>query len=270
MSTAEVRIVSAGAVGDLAELEPLARAVFGQGQRAQGWFAQKLRRECVQLEPSQLVTRSTDSADPEAWIGYGLLGRPPSLGLTARTAGVGLKTRWRGVGLGRRLVGALRDAAADGGARSMLVPASEASAPFYARCGLHPTQTSKTLLAFGTGRAGPRRRAAAWDDPCPGPARSAWLREAWERTAPERTYTVRLRDGRDRFDVSIEGSAHVAMRWTSADGDPQGPSAWLQTVPNGVPALLHEMPVNAPALPGLRQWGWDVVQISIAMLAPID
>ncbi len=259
----------ASEVGELARLEPLARAIFGDGDREPGWFERKLWRECVVSEHSVVLTTSADPAERQAWIGYGLLGRPPSLGGVARTAGIGVRVPWRGVGLGRRLVEALRERARRSGADTLCVPASEQSAPFYARCGLRPGETTQTLLAFGEGesQATPAERPEPWDAPCPGPILSAWFREAWERTPPARRHTVRVRDGHDRFDVSMEGSAHVALRWTSADGDVRGPLAWLGATPRGTPALLHELPENAPTLRPLLEQGWNVVQTTTAMCA---
>lgn len=264
MTTAEVRLVPANAVSDLRRLESLARAVFGDGQRPPGWFERKLHRECVSASHSWLLTTAAQADDARGWVGYGLLGTPPSLAPIARTAGIGLLAPWRGRGEGRRLVDALRDAAAAAGSTGLRIPASPHSAPFYTRCGLQALDPTLTLLAFGTGHhdASP---ALAWDAPLPGPVQSAWLREGWER-APH-PFTVEVRDGHDRFDVSMEGSAHVAMRWASSDGSPDAPQAWLERVPRGAPALLHEVPAGAPFVQTLLERGWTVVQRTITMQA---
>ena len=251
-------------MGEPSRLEPLARAVFGDGQRPDGWFARKLWRECVVPDRSLVASRSVDPEETDAWLGYGLLGRPPSLGTTARTAGIGLRADWRGRGVGRDLVRGLLAQARLDGADSMLIPASDEARGFYQRCGLEPGAVTHTLLAFGRGTAA-AHVDESWDAPSPGPRRSGWFREAWERTLPRTT--TRVRDGRDRFDVSFEGTAHVAMRWTSADGMPEGPGAWLHTVPTGAPALLHEVPADAPFLSGLLNADWTVVQTTTAMQA---
>lgn len=264
MNAPTVHLWPVASIGTPARLEPLARAVFGDGQRPRGWFERKLAREWVVPGRSLVVSRSTDASDADAWIGYGLLGRPPSLGSTARTAGIGLVPASRGRGIGRRLVQGLLAQAHHDGATAALVPASTATREFYERCGLVPRGVTHTLLAFGRGTAVPPVDEP-WDAATPGPTRSGWFREAWEQTRARTT--TRVRGGRDRFDVSFEGTAHVAMRWTSADGAPDGARAWLWTVPAGAPALLHEVPADAPVLAALLDAGWAVVQTTIAMRA---
>ncbi len=266
MSIADIRQVPVEDVGDPTLLEPLARAVFGEGQRPPGWFARKLSRECVLPARSILLTQSTDATDPAAWVGYGLVGRPTSLGSVARTAGIGLVPAWRKRGLGASLVAGLQDAARDDGANGLLIPASPDAVAFYTRCGLSPHNTTHTLWATGVGETSVWATPESWESPCPGPARSGWFAEAWERTPQTRRHTLRLRDGADRFDVSMEGSAQLAVRWTSSDGAAEGPRAWLRALSAGTPALLHEIPASAPELPGLLEGGWSVAQTTISMV----
>ena len=251
----------------MARLEPLARAVFGQGQRPQGWFARKLHRECVDGPRSQLLTRSADPRDPEAWVGYALLGQPPSLAPVLRTAGIGLLPSWRGRGLGQALVAALIDTARHGGAAALHIPSSVVAQPFYRRCGLRPRDSTLTLLAFGRGPASSLPPPEPWAHDPPGPQRSGWLREAWERTEPQQRGTWRLCEGRHRLDVSMEGSAQVAMRWTSTEPDTTGIDAWLDRVATGAPALLHGLPERACVHADLEERGWTVVQRTITMEA---
>lgn len=267
MSTADIRHVPVDSIGDPTRLEPLARAVFGEGQRPQGWFARKLRRECVLASHSILLTQSQDATDPDAWVGYGLLGRPPSLGGLARTAGIGLIPAMRGQGQGGRLVEGLQDAARREGAQGLLIPASPGAVSFYARCGLAKHNTTHTLWASGVGGDDAAAHSAEpWDSRCPGPVRSGWFAEAWERTSPSVRRTLRLRDGAERFDVSMEGSAQLALRWTSTNGGTDGPTAWLRAMSPGTPALLHNITAAAPELPGLLERGWSVAQTTITML----
>ncbi|MBV1858703.1 MAG: GNAT family N-acetyltransferase [Nannocystaceae bacterium] len=266
MSTADIRIVPVERVGDATRLEPLARAIFGEGQRPRGWFSQKLTRECVSPSRSILLTQSRDASDPAAWVGYGLLGRPPSLGPLARTAGIGLIPTWRRRGLGLHLLEGLQDAARDDGAQGLLIPASPGTVPFYARCGLSRHHTAHTLWATGTGKETVSGAPEPWESPCPGPLRSGWFAETWERTASRRRQTLRLRGGTERFDVSIEGNAQLAVRWTSEAGGADGPSAWLLAVAHGTPALLHDIDACAPELPLLLERGWSVAQTTITML----
>jgi GNAT superfamily N-acetyltransferase len=258
----DIHLWPVASIGDAARLEALARSVFGHGQRPDGWFTRKLHRECVVHSRSIVVSRSRDPGDAAGWVGYGLLGRPPSLGTTARTAGIGLDAAWRGRGLGQRLVHGLITQARHDDADALLIPSSTDARLFYERCGLKPAEVTHTLLAFGRG-ASIDPTVEPWDAATPGPMRSGWFREAWEHT--DARSTARVRGGRDRFDVSFEGTAHVAMRWTSIDGSPDGPQAWLQTVPAGTPALLHELPADAPVLRRLLDADWTVVQTTIAM-----
>lgn len=263
MSTADIAVVPAAVVGDIVRLEPLARAVFGDGQRSPGWFALKLARECVIPEHSRLLTRSADATDPDAWVGYGLLGRPPSLGTLARTAGIGLLPGHRGQGLGKRLLDALVDSAARTGASALRVPSSPAAQGFYSRCGLQPAHTTHTLLAFGCANTPTLHAAERWDSPCPGPVAAAWFREGWERTPTHRRHTVRTPG--NRFDVSMEGSAHVAMRWTSEAATPDSARSWLRRVPAGTPALLHAVRAEDAVSAALVADGWTRVQTTVAM-----
>ncbi|MGH1342188.1 MAG: GNAT family N-acetyltransferase [Nannocystales bacterium] len=270
MSIADVRLVPVDRVGEPTRLEPLARAIFGEGQRPAGWFAQKLHRECVVPSRSLLLTQSRDETDPGAWIGYGLLGRPTSWEPLARTVGIGLIPAWRRRGLGVSLLEGLQDAARADGAEGLLIPASPDAVPFYARCGFFEHRTTHTLWATGVGIEARAESPEPWDSPCPGSVRSGWFAEAWERTPQARRSTLRLREGTDRFDVSMEGSAHLAMRWTSVDGSAAGPTAWLRSMSTGTPALLHDIAASAPELSRLLEHGWSYAQTTISMLRTWD
>lgn len=267
MSIADIRQVPVEHIGDPTLLEPLARKIFGDGQREDGWFARKLRRECVLPSRSILLTHSRDATDPEGWLGYGLVGRPPSLGRVARTAGIGLIPAWRGRGLGMSLLHGLQRAAHHDGAEELRVPASPNAVSFYARCGLSRHSTAYTLWATGVGDETVDGPPEPWESPCPGPLRSGWFRESWERTPQARRRTVRLRGGAERFDVSMEGSAQLAVRWTSKEGGTEGATAWLRALSRGTPALLHEIDAASPELPALLEHGWSVAQTTITMVA---
>ncbi len=267
MSIDDVRIVSAACIGDLNRLEPLVRAVFGEGRRAQGWFGRKLHRECVVPDGSVVLTHADDPCDDAGWIGYGLLGLPPSLEGIARTAGIGLRPEVRGRGHGRRIVDALGRAAQRWGARTLRIPAPPERVRFYGRCGLYEADRVVTLLAFGRADAPPARRAEDWNASTPGPRVSAWLAEAWQRTPEHIRYTWRTVDGAHRFDVSIEGRAHVVQRWTAnAHADPlAGAEAWRAAVPIAAPALLHDVPAVSSVTDKLETDGWVRVQTSVMM-----
>ncbi|MEM6295623.1 MAG: GNAT family N-acetyltransferase [Myxococcota bacterium] len=267
MSIDEVRVVSAAAIGDLNRLEPLARAVFGEGRRAPQWFHRKLYRECVAADASVLLTRADDPRDDAGWVGYGLLGWPPSLAPVARTAGIGLIPGERGRGLGRRLVTALCDAARNGGATAIHIPAPPDRVSFYARCGLQAADPTVTLLSFGLHDDSRPHRVEDWQSPTPGPIVIEWLADAWQRTPAHARYTWRTNDGAHRFDVSIEGRAHVVQRWTAAPGADvlAGTEAWRRAVPSGAPALLQDLPAVSSITGSLETAGWARVQTTVMM-----
>ncbi len=283
MSTAEVNIVPATEVADLRALEPLAREVFGAGQRAPRWFARKLHRECVCPATSRLVVRAgLPASDPKAWLGYGLVGLPPSL-RAARTAGIGLIPEARGRGLGTRLVRSLIEAATGASASALRVPAPPDRVAFYTRAGLRTRRRAHTWLAFGRGSTPPMSASAPtpWGSssgpPGPGaagqsgPDKSAWFAEAWERTPAHQRYTVDWSDALDtrhQLDVSIEGTAHLVQRWRSganASDAVRGLETWLDALPAGTPALLHHVDAVSSVTEHLRAAHWVVVQTTVQM-----
>lgn len=271
--TAEIGLVSTSALGDLAQLEPLAREIFGTGQRPRGWFARKLHREVVSPRASRLVVAPAHApGDPAGWLGYGLLGLPPSLEGVARTAGIGLRGVARGHGWGAQLLTALMTAAHEHGRDTLEVPASLDSVGFYRRIGLREHDRHGTWLAFGRGRKEPdppanRHAPQPWSTSPTGAIVASWLAEAWDRTPASARY--RWANNQKTLNVSVEGVAHLVHRWASvgpASLAVPGLDRWLEHLPNGTPALLSNVPHSAAELArALEDAGWVCVQQSVAM-----
>jgi len=200
-----VRIVPLAAAGDPTGLQPLAEAIFGAGDRRPDWFARKLVRECVDPEPPRLAIDDElgPPGDPRAWLGYVLVGTPPSRQPTARTAGTGVLAAARGRGLGTALVQAAMQACARAGYDALELWAEDGQESFYRRLGFVPVLLFETLLAFGRAPAGAPLELPPplpWDAP-PEPSDTprlepvevqSFLAEAYERTPTAERGTVRI------------------------------------------------------------------------------
>ena len=259
----------------LLRLESLARRIFGDGDRAPGWFPRKLHRECVDATLSRVLVRDdADPTDPDAWLGYALVGRPPSLPFTARTVGIGLVPEARGRGHGRALVHAIVDAARDRGFRRLIVPAERSIVPFYAALGFHQHRRVQTLLHFGCGThdtiefGTPRD----WDD-APGTVVAAWLREAWNRTDPALRATARC-DG-STFHLAREGVAIVCHRCVvDPTRSPQSAATTFDTlrslVRDGTPLIVVHGDAVSSITAALHDRGWVAVQHASTMHLDLD
>lgn len=257
---------------DLAELlalEPVARGIFGEGDRPAGWFARKLRRERVDPRLTVLACRRDD---PARVVGYALLGAPPSLPGVARCAGLGLLPAARGAGLGRRLVDVARRHAAAAGLREVHVLADTISRPFYAALGFADRVDARTLLAHAHGPpAAPLPPPRPWDPPRMRPV-AGWLREAWEGTDdPLRTtLALALRGERHALaHVSREGRAFLVQRLLLADDAAPGDAALAADrlrvqLPAGAPVLLYGV-ADPPLVDSLQRRGWSIAQASTVM-----
>ena len=253
-------------------MEPLARRIFGDGDRPAGWFARKLRREAVSPDLSLLACEGDRLDRP---LGYLLLGAPPSLPGVARSAGLGLVPAARGLGLGRHLLHAAGRRAADAGLGELHLLADLTSRPFYAAHGLHERAHLRTLHAAGRGPAAPRLPPPApWDLPGARPL-AGWLREAWERTEPELRATLEIHlapSARLIAHLSREGRALLVQRLLLA-----GPLDAPVDLPSAAARLLAALPAAAPillygCLPDLAARllpaGWSCVQEGFVMAAP--
>ncbi len=256
MGTA-VQIVLASALGDPRGLEALARRVFGDGDRPAGWFERKLRREHVDPRLSPVAVRAgADARDPAAWVGYVLVGTPPSLRPAVRTAGTGVVAAARGAGIGGRLLAAAAELAAGAGHRRMEVLAEAAVAPFYRRHGLVPVGATVTALGFGCG--GPPGPAPRWRSLAAGEhAPVQWLPEAWHGTEPAARGGLEWSTpaGRATAWVSREGTAWLVHRVVAprAATLPTLAAALLRRLPAPDPVLLPLLPADAPATRELLQ-----------------
>lgn len=263
----EIRTITAAELGGLARLEGLARRVFGDGNRPAGWFERKLRREHVDPRLSPVaVAAGGDPHDPAAWLGYVLVGTPPSLGDAVRTAGTGVVPLVRGRGVGGRLLVAAMELARDAGHRCMQILAEAEAVPFYARHGFETVTATVTALSFARG---PGREPAApprsWRALGPGEqAPVEWLREAWEGTEASARHGLgwQATHGRVTAWLSREGTAWLVQRLVAPAGEP--PTALAESIlarlPAGAPVLLPLLPADAPATHELLASGWVVAQ----------
>ena len=109
-AAARWRIVTVAELGAPVRLAALAESIFGARNRPSGWFARKLKRECVDPRLSSLaLTADRDPTDPTSWLGYVLVGTPSSLGGAARTAGTGVLASARRRGIASALIEAAAD-----------------------------------------------------------------------------------------------------------------------------------------------------------------
>jgi GNAT superfamily N-acetyltransferase len=273
-----IRIVTAAELGDPGRLEALARRVFGDGDRPAGWFDRKLRREQVDLRLSPVaVAAGAEARDPDAWLGYVLVGTPGSLGDAVRTAGTGVVPRARGRGLGGRLLADAVERCASAGRRRMQILAEAEVTPFYARHGFSLVTPTVTALGFARGTAEPPPLEP------PGPWRAlergehepvAWLPEAWEGTELAARHGLSWSSawGPARAWLSREGVAWLVQRLVAPErGDalPALADALLRRLPAGAPVLLPLLPAEAPVTRELLASGWAPAQRGALLDRPL-
>jgi GNAT superfamily N-acetyltransferase len=199
-------------------LEALALAVYGTGDRAPGWFARKLARECVDPRLSCVFVR-TDRApdDPRGWLAFALVGTPPSLVTTARTAGIGVHPDARNRGLGSAIVERAFERVISAGYDALQIPAAAREQGFFARAGFRAS-VPQAIWSAPRARAGDASARVAIADARPwtppgysdSVELSRWLPEAWERD-PGRRVTVTHACGALAH-VSVEGTARLIQR----------------------------------------------------------
>lgn len=272
-----LRIVPASVVGDIRRLEPLATRIFGVGDRPEGWFARKLHRECVDPALSRLAVDG-DAEDPRSWLGYVLVGAPPSVHPAARTAGTGVIPEARGEGIGHSLVREAFAGVLRGGFRALQIPADPTRSNFYLRLGFEPIRNEVTLLSFGTGHADP-----SWGVNAPWTLRrervlGEWLKEAWSRgeIQSQAEAIVNGPQARLRALISREGTARVAHR-VLLSGDAQTEEGVLKLlgglrdqVALGAPLVLPGFPSYLTLLEAMVDDGWSIAQRTQVMERRIE
>lgn len=273
MDHAPPRIVTAAELPEVEQLEGLARRVFGEGDRAPGWFRRKLVRECVDPRLSPVAVRAGAALDdPQGWLGYVLVGAPPSRGDAVRTAGTGVHPEARGRGLGGRLLHAAAQLATAAGFGRMELWAEAAVEPFYLRHGFGRVMATVTALGFA--RGAPPHPALLppppWRALDPGEHEVvAWLPEAW--TGTERSSRHGLSwattEGEATAWLSREGIAWLAQRVVAPRVAtlPTLATALLERLPTPAPVLLPQLPESAPATRTLWSVGFGPVQRAVLL-----
>lgn len=268
-----ISIAAAREAGGLAGLQPLVEAVFGEGDRPAGWFERKLARECLDAALTRVAFVGDDPADPRAWIGFVLAGRPPSRRPAVRAAGVGVLAAWRRRGVARALIDALAAASTDHGATAIEVAADPSALPLYRACGFVDVGATTTLLAFGRGAPSPAPAPGPWDTPMQPLELHGYLQEAWERTPDADRSTLAWPELAITHHVCREGRAFAVHRTVAA------PTATrtvddafdrlLERLPDGAPVLVLAVPVVSSITRSLRAAGWVDVQYAAIVRRPL-
>lgn len=259
------RIVTLADIGDAAALTSLAESIFGKRDRPPGWFARKLRRECVSPACS-MVAITPDGApdDPAAWLGYVLVGMPRSLGFRARTAGTGVLPIARRLGIASALLDRAAAAVGQTGRVRLQLLADPTLEPLYRRLRFAFVQGVVTLIRPSQGRDGaplpPPRPWRAIEDGTPLRSVAAWMPEAWAGTEPALRHTVRTEDAAAH--ISVEGRALVVHRLCGPTAAPTEriAGALLRALPAGHPVVLPLLPEVSPITSALTDAGWHPAQ----------
>ena len=274
-SAPPVRIVPLDTLPQPGRLAIVAEAVFGAGDRPEGWFARKLRRECVDTSLSPVaIDPAVDADDVRGWLGYVLVGTPPSLGDAVRTAGTGVIEAARGRGIGGALLARASYLAAAAGYGELQLLSAPERVSFYERHGLCVAQERVTLVRPSSGPReqtlpGPGPWNGPWNGPSNGPSNGAapvepahvlvqWLPEAWAHTESSRRHTIALPDGFAH--VSFEGRALLVHRCVAA-GDPVATmQSLLAALPGGRAVMLPLTDRVSTITRALLEHGWHPIQ----------
>lgn len=255
------RIVAGTVVGDLVRLQSLAEQAFGAGDRRPQWFTDKLDRECVDPELTQIAMLGDDP------IGYVLVGRPPSCAPAVRAAGTAVLQAWRHRGIASALLDSATQAAADA---PLELWAQDELAPFYVARGFTLVRSVTTLLAFARGTRSELPPPQPWANGG-GFELHAYLQEAWTRTDPTRRHTLVFEDLGARVHVCCEGRA-FALHRTVVDDVARAPEVFdrvLERLPAAAPVIAIALPEPNPKTKvvssvtlTLRAAGWVDIQRS--------
>jgi GNAT superfamily N-acetyltransferase len=252
---AAVRIVPLGAIGAPSRLQPLVESIFG-GARKPGWFDRKVVRECVDPTLSRVATTG-DADDPRHWIGYVLVGNPPSRWPVARTAGTGVRADHRGAGVARALLDAAAAACCDAGACALELWAERSLESFYAGSGFEVTRRITTLVARGRSWGPPRPGPGAWDDaPSPAIEVHAWLREAWEHTPERGVLRLDAPDAALHVTAEHDGWAIHRTQVARLDDAARAFDGARDRLPQGDAVFAVALPEVSSITPRLRALGW--------------
>lgn len=260
--------VHADRIGPLRRLETLVRAVFGDGDRAEGWFPRKLERECVDPRLSQVLTTRPESPDDDsAWCGFALVGTPPSLRGVARTCGVGVAPGFRGRGLGTQLLEAVFAACREAGFSQVRTDAALDAVPFYRGHGYRTHAAISTWLGFGRGVASASCESGTHDHQPERRMLSSWLEEGWARTPEAQRWreTWPTDDGPLEGWLSQEGRAIACHRLGAPAGSTanswlRGLEAFATRAPERTPLLLLGVDVDGALAAALASSSWSEVQ----------
>ena len=266
MTDAPVRIVPLESLPRPRRLVTVAEAVFGSGDRPEGWFARKLRRECVDTSLSPVaVDPARDPDDVSGWLGYVLVGTPPSLGSAVRTAGTAVIERARGRGIGGALLSRAGFMAAAAGYGELQLLSAPQRVPFYVRHGLSVAGERVTWVRPSCGPTDVALPApAAWNGPSGAAITVAhilvqWLPEAWAHTETALRHTVVLPAGGFAH-VSYEGRGLLVHRLV-AGGDPAvALQSLLVALPGGRPVMLPLVDRVSTITCALEDRGWHPIQ----------
>jgi len=262
--TAKLTVVAD--IGSCAALEPLALRIYGARNRPSGWFGRKLARERVDPMRSMLaICHDAEPGDAEAWLGYLLIGTPPSLGPIARVAGIGVLPVARRYGIARAMLDRAALELSSCGFSGLRVLVEPSLRAFYRQCGFEERQQTGWCLAFGTGNEVAPSPPRDWTPSGVQLGRThgelfATTPEAWQAATARTTI---LHDGTFAH-VSQEGTCMVVHRVLTVLSGHSGAHATAFVTANLLGEFASGVPVLAPLDSRneqvLGQAGWTVVQ----------
>lgn len=243
---------------DLATLEPVARQIFGAGDRPPGWFTRKLAREGVDPALSSLAFGTGGEV-----VGYLLVGdeQGPHAPLLAHCAGLGVLPTHRGRGLGPALVACSVAALRRRHALALHALAEPPRRSFYEQLGFHPLAARHTLQTTGLGPRDPDLAAhppAPWQ--LPGRCVAHWRAGTWSRTPKLLAATLQLERG--AVHLSREGQAILVQRMCVDAADDHDDAETIAATLLTLESLRHHFATTTPIL----LYGCDTVSCVTASL----
>lgn len=251
----------------LAGLEPLFEQTHGSAPRNSGWLPIKLKRECVDLNASCVVRTVATSERAPTWLGFALVGTPPSLAPCARMSGMGVVPRYRGRGLARRMLAHIQRTlpATHYRLRCLSEPHNRS---MYTHLGFQASHHIATLLHFGAGDdtslTPPQEVRHAH-----GEVISQWLDETWAHSPVESRRVWETEEGRAY--LTHEGCSLLVHRFELADSSELERGALIldqlrANVRRNTPVLVYGWPDDPDALRAVDRRGWQVAQRACVMV----